>query len=140
MIWGIAFNIALLLGCAYAAVYGGRTERIGAALLFSAATITTIVVIGQASYHRSFEAAIFAIDVAMLAALLALSLTSDRYWPLWATGFHVIGVATHAAILTGAPVAPLAYAHGLGLWSYLTLFALVWGTRAVRRETLRGGA
>jgi hypothetical protein len=135
MIYAVAFNAVLLACCGFAGWFGGRDERIGAALMFAASISTTALVVALGSYGGN---SVLAIDLAMLAALTALALRSDRYWPLAAAGFHCVGVATHAALRADTAIESLAYAHALGLWSYLTLCALAAGTwEAMRQKSTR---
>ncbi|MCA1749585.1 MAG: hypothetical protein ABR601_11075, partial [Parasphingopyxis sp.] len=135
MSWGLVYNIVLVLCCGWALIGGGRPERIGAAMMFGGSMLSWAALAYFGSFFRSVEFGIMAIDIAMLIGLGAIAIVSDRYWPLWATGFHLIGLLTHGAILTGIEIAPLAYAHTLVLWSYLTLLSLALGTLAyVRRR------
>ena len=135
MLWALAYNIVLLLCCGYALWRGGGPERLGAAMMFAGSMLSWAALDYSGTFHASVETGIFAVDVALLVGLGAIALFSDRFWPLWATGFHLVGVLTHGAVLAGTEVAPLAYAHALGLWSYLTLFSLAAGTRALNRPT-----
>lgn len=128
MIWGVTYNFVLMACCLYAGLFGKRPERIGAALVFGASMLTWLAQQFAGHNHVGFEAGIFAIDVVMLACLMVLALRVDRFWPLWAAGFHLIGVSTHAAVLANANTAPIAYAHALGIWGYAVLIALAAGT------------
>ena len=139
MLWGLAYNVFLALSCGSAALYGGRPERIGAGLMFGGSMLSWAALEYFGIFHSSVEIGILIIDLAMLAGLVALALLSDRYWPLWATGFHLVGVVTHIAVIADKAVAPLAYAHVLGLWSYLTLLSLALGT-AARTQRIGPGA
>ncbi len=134
MLWGLAYNIVLVLCCALALLWGGRPERVGAGLMFAGSMLSWAALEFFATFHASVESGILIVDIALLAGLGTLALASDRYWPLWATGFHLVGLTTHVAVLADRAIAPLAYAHALGLWSYLTLFSLALGSSAVRRR------
>ena len=87
--------------------------------------------------HRWFDPqwGVFAIDLALLAVLLWLSLATDRVWVLFITAFQLLSVVTHLAILVDHSVAPLPYRRGLVIWSYLSLVALAWGAWQARRTT-----
>lgn len=122
------YNLFLLACCLYAWLFGRRPERIGAALAFGASMATWVALELFGNRHAGLETGIFVIDVLTLAGIMALALTVNRYWTLWAAGFHLVGVATHAAVLANATVAPIAYAHALGIWSYAVLISLVVGT------------
>lgn len=78
--------------------------------------------------------ALLAVDLCFLALLLYVALTSDRYWPLFAAAFHLLGVVVHIAILVDHVIRALAYMHGLAIWSYLVLIALAVGAAAQNRR------
>ena len=141
MIWQIASISALVAVCGYALIFGGTIERIGAVLMIAALALTSLALYLFGTFYQSADIAIILIDAALLVGLVALALFSDRSWPLWASGFHLVGTVTHMAILGNAVIAPIAYAHTLGLWYYLTLLSLLIGTinyhRAIR-ATNRG--
>ena len=61
--------------------------------------------------------------------LLALALTSDRFWPMYATAFQLVGLLVHIGSLTSAGGGMAwAYAVGLIFWSYAVIAALLAGT------------
>lgn len=64
---------------------------------------------------------------------MRIALTCNRYWPLWATAFHSIGVLTHLAVFFDKSIVPQAYATGQGMWAYPVLAALVLGSERCRR-------
>lgn len=80
---------------------------------------------------------ILTIDIIVLLSFLAMVIQSKRYWPLWATGFQMVGVLGHSAVLSAA--SRRAYAMTLGIIAYLVLATLViaaYRSRAHRdRET-----
>jgi hypothetical protein len=135
MIWQIATIAALVVCCGYALGFGGTVERIGAVLMIAALALTSLAMNLFGSFYQNADLAIILIDVALLAALIALALFSNRSWPLWASAFHMVGTVTHMAILGNAVIAPIAYAHTLGLWYYLTLLSLLVGTINYHRAT-----
>tara|TARA_R110001606_G_scaffold10898_3_gene47042 strand:+ start:2559 stop:2852 length:294 start_codon:yes stop_codon:yes gene_type:complete len=75
------------------------------------------------------EAEIFAIDVVALIALIWLTLKSDRFWPIWATAFHLLAVTIHAAMMVAPQITPWAFATGSVFWAYPMLLALAIGSR-----------
>ena len=123
----ILFNLMLLLCAAYASIFGGRTGRAGS-LIFVGATILTIVAFNANPSWQSTSYGIFAVDLACLLALLALALKSNRYWPIWATGFQAAAVATHLATLFAEDTVPDAYRALLSFWSIPILLVMVLGT------------
>lgn len=129
MIWGVIYNIILLGCCLYAWALGERPEKAGAALFFSASMATWAVkAVFGSSYYTGFMTPVFVVDNLLLLLLIVLALRVNRYWPLWAAGFHLANLITHIAVLTNAATAPMAYANAVVLWGYAVLFALVGGT------------
>ena len=135
MIWQIASISALVAVCGYALIFGGTIERIGAVLMIAALALTSLALYLFGTFYQNADIAIILIDAVLLVGLVALALFSDRSWPLWASGFHLVGTVTHMAILGNAVIAPIAYAHTLGLWYYLTLLSLLIGTINYHRAT-----
>lgn len=126
---------AFLAACfGYAFRYGGGPERVGAAIIGIGSLVSVAASSDFVLRFRSVEPGIFATDIVVLAAFLMLALRTERYWPLWATGFHVVGVATHTAIIVDPKVVPPAYAIAQGFWAYPMLVAVVMGTVAHRRR------
>lgn len=104
---------------------GGRPERSAAVAVFAASFATPLV---QSDLFASPQYGILTVDLLLLGWLGLLALVTDRFWPLWATGFHLIGTITHIARMVDPTVVPPAYAIGQALWSYPVLAALAWGT------------
>ena len=127
MIWQFASIAALFACCGYALAFGGRPERIGAALMIAALILTWIARTYFGTFYETADMAVIAVDASLLVGLITLALLSNRYWPLWASGFHLVGTITHTALLGNSMIAPIAYAHTLGLWYYLTLLSLLIG-------------
>ncbi|MGB5723499.1 MAG: hypothetical protein WBM39_03720, partial [Parasphingorhabdus sp.] len=70
----------------------------------------------------------FIIDIAALLALIYLSIRSDRFWPIWATAFHVLAVTIHTAMVVAPQITPWAFATGAVFWAYPMLLALAIGS------------
>lgn len=82
---------------------------------------------------QSVEQWVLIVDVATWAAFLHLALTSNRFWPLWATAFQTVALITHIAVLIDPAIVPKAYAFGQGLWAYPILLTLLVGAERHRR-------
>ena len=80
------------------------------------------------SDRHHFEISVFAVDSSVLAALLLIALTKDRFWPLWATAFQFLELLMHVAMLIDHHVSARAYFIATELTSYLILLALALGT------------
>lgn len=74
------------------------------------------------------ETGLLGVDVALLVLLLTIALRSDRFWPLWAAGFHVIGTTIHLATFVEVDIWPPAYANAQAFWAWPVLVALLVGT------------
>lgn len=115
----------LILCSVYAACAGGVSGRIGAALNVGA-TLATYFVMGIETW-RATNLPVFAVDFLMLAALFWLALKSEAYWPIWATGFHLITVTGHIATMLSLDFRWSLYYYFHGMWAIFVQMAMVWG-------------
>jgi hypothetical protein len=125
MILAIMGLAALAISIGGALKWGGRDERL-AALGFLAATLATQFA-NQSSYQHT-EKGVLIIDMLLLAGLVILALRSDRFWPMWAAAFQLVGTTVHFASMAETGDFAWAYAVGLIFWSYPVLVALGLGT------------
>lgn len=127
------FVVIMLATCGAALWFGRDSERWTAIVLISSAVASLIA---QSSKFFQPESGILMIDLALLAYLIWLALRSDRFWPLYAAGFQIIGTLIHVARITDDSIFQSAYATGQILWSYPVLLTLAAGTwfEARRRE------
>ena len=63
----LLFNATLFLTCGYAAMRGGRPERVGAAINMLASLVTTTLRLTNAAYFAPAETVTLLIDVAVAA-------------------------------------------------------------------------
>jgi len=119
------FGLAMAGAIALAFRRGGRDEKVVALALLAAALATPLV---QLPSFEISQHGIFMVDVLLLLVLGHVALKSDRYWPLFASGFHFTTILFHGARSTGARIVPDAYADLIVLWSYLVIAALIAGT------------
>ena len=126
---------ALFGSSAVAWKWGGLDERL-AALGFIAATVASNLA-NQSSYLKT-ETGILAIDILLFAGLLALALRSDRFWPMWAAAFQLVGTTVHLASMVETGSFAWAYAVGLIFWSYPVMISLTLGTWFEGRYRQRG--
>lgn len=119
-------GLAALVGSsAMAWKWGGRDERL-AAIGFILATIVSRLI--DQSDFGSTQVNVMIVDFVLLASLVALALRSDRFWPLWAAAFQLVGTTVHLASMTETGNFAWAYAVGLIFWSYPVMIALAVGT------------
>ncbi|MBU6166363.1 MAG: hypothetical protein KGQ52_09525 [Alphaproteobacteria bacterium] len=119
------FGLGALLGAALIAFrWGGRDEML-AALAFLLATLLSWAMDNQ---YNGTQVNVLAVDFALLIGLVVLALTSDRFWPMYAAAFQLVGSIVHIGSMTETGDFAWAYAVGLIFWSYAVLAALMAGT------------
>ncbi len=128
------YNICMIAVSIYGWRFGERAERIGVAIIIAASIVTFAISAFPGSHFHSMESGIFIVDLTALASFLWLALTTNRFWPLWATAFQLIAVTTHLTILVDPTIIPLAYALSEGFWAYPVLAALLLASERCRRE------
>lgn len=101
---------------------GGRLEKLFA-LMNLAAWLATVAVMNPRSLVDP-QWGIFAVDAAMLAAMIWMSLATRRIWILPATAFQLLTVVTHIAIMADPGVRVRAYLAGLAIWGWMVLACL----------------
>jgi hypothetical protein len=130
---GLAFTALVSLGAIWK---GGPPERLAGVAMLAATLIST-----QLADQRWIEPqwALMAIDVFMLALLVALALFADRWWPLWAAALQLLAFVIHLAFAAQERVISLAYMIALNVIGYTVIIALGAGTVAhmERRRRLR---
>ena len=121
----LAGAAVVAVSCLAAVFRGGRAERL-AALVFTLAYLLSVF---AQDLHRFADprVTVFAVDVVMLAFLVALAFRSDRWWVLFAAGFQGLAVLVHIAIIIDERVLGFAYSVGLNLTGYLVFGALTVG-------------
>jgi hypothetical protein len=76
------------------------------------------------------------IDSTVLVTLIAIALWSDRFWPLWAAGFQLVGSMAHVLKMIDVAFAPWGYAVAARFWSYPILLVLFIGAWRQHRRRL----
>ncbi|MFL6763651.1 MAG: hypothetical protein ACJ8FO_00460 [Sphingomicrobium sp.] len=123
----IIFWLVLFATCGYALWRGRRYERI-AATVFIAATVVSILM--RSPLHGRYygiETSDLIIDTAVLAAVIAIALASDRFWPLWAAGLQLVDSMSHVMKAIDADLLPHVYGAAERFWSYPILIILFIG-------------
>ncbi len=124
-----------LIGCgAYVLRFGNCSEKWGIALIGGGSLLSVASTSGMAERFRHAELGIFAIDVLVLGAFFVLALRTNKLWPLWVTGFQLVAVATHLAIMVEPEAVPCAYALAQGFWAYPMLILIALSASANRRR------
>ena len=123
---GQILGVAALLGsCAVALKWGGFDERLAAGG-FVLATIATNIADGRV--FDSTATGILMVDVLLFFGLLVLALRSDRFWPMWAASFQLVGTMFHFASMAETGNFAWAYYIALAFWTYPVFIALGLGT------------
>lgn len=135
----IAFWALTLLCCGFAAAWGGRDGRRVAAtyVLGSLATVGAWFV--QSDWSQTHFATL-AVDAVLLVAFWWIALRSDRWFPTWITGFHLVTVLSHVASLVTPGYAFKLYFFLQGFWAVPMLIVLVIGVELDRRRGIADGA
>ena len=72
------------------------------------------------------------IDVALLVAVISVSMRSERFWPIWFAAFHLVAVVSTILIING--VAPPVLVRISGFWDTAALLAMVLGLYLDRKR------
>lgn len=139
----LLYNMVLVAVCCFAAVRGGRPERIGAALNVTASIGSSIARSMAITSWAPAETVILVIDVGIAAGFFWLAIRTIRFWPIWAFGFALANLFISLAGGLLPKVTLFAYSSGLVLYAYLALGSLAFGTFLLPRDanpSLRNGS
>jgi hypothetical protein len=125
MLFNLIGLMAVATSCGVAMRWGGLDERL-ASFGFVLATLASQI--WTKTNYAHTETIVLMIDAALLVGLVILALRSDRFWPMWAAAFQLVGTTVHFASMTETGDYAWAYAVGLIFWSYPVLIALGVGT------------
>lgn len=137
-----SFWTAMIGVCGYAAAFGGRPERVGAAISMVAWLMTMTMRLAFASAWLPAALSILVIDIAVAIGFFWLATTSTRFWPIWAFGFALSDLLLSVAGALLPQTKLFVYHTGLGIYAYLALGALALGTYRLPRDAdpvLRNG-
>ena len=130
--WGI-----VVLICAYAWLRGRSEERIAATICLLATVATHFLISPLHERYTGVETGLLLIDMAVLAAFVAIALVSSRFWPLWAAGFQLTVSMSHMMKAVDFALLPKVYAAAAIFWSYPILLVILVGTWRTSRKTTR---
>jgi len=134
MFLALLFDTVLLVVCGYAFIRGGQPERVGAAINLLATAISNFFRLYDVSHLAPADVLIMSIDIAVVGGFFWLGVTTIRFWPIWAAGFALSDI--FMSMLGGLlPRVPLfAYHTQLGIYAYLALGVLAFGTYRLPRN------
>jgi hypothetical protein len=127
-----AFVLTLFLSVIYGSTVGGRTGKAGSVIFIFASFSSACAAMFNPEWIGT-SYAVLTVDAVCLLALIMLAVNSSRFWPIWATGFQLVAVATHIATLWVPDVFPKAYQALLSFWSIPILWVMVAGTHKDRK-------
>jgi hypothetical protein len=134
----IFFFALMAAACGYALLRGRTDARIVGAVFLVGTFATMGLRSSPAGGYSSVESGIFAVDVVCLLAFTYAALISDRFWPLWVSGFQLTTIFGHLFKAVDSDLLPLAYAAALRFWGYPILIMLAVGVwrqqKRLRRE------
>jgi len=132
------FWTIVILICAYAWMRGRTEERIAATTCLLATIATHFVISPLHERYTGVETGLLLIDIAVLAAFVAIALVSSRFWPLWAAGLQLTVSMSHMLKAVDLALLPKAYAAAAVFWSYPILLIIVIGTWRTKRKVTNG--
>ena len=132
----VIFWAILLITCGYALLKGSKYERIAAGVFLLATVLSVAGHLTLQVRYFALDTADVVVDSAVLVALVAIALTSDRFWPLWAAGFQLVGSMAHVLKMIDMTFAPWGYAVAARFWSYPILVVLFIGVWRQHRRTV----
>lgn len=124
----LIFWSLLLLTFAYALWRGRGDEKIAAAVALLATIATQFVMPPPSLRYSGIQFSLVAIDIAVLAAFVAIALRSERFWPLWVAGLQLTNSMAHLMKGIESDLIPKAYAAAAVFWSYPILLTIIVGT------------
>jgi len=136
----LLYNLTLVAVTVAGLRTGGRAERLGIGIVFTGSMLTWALQETAMFDWASARSGLLVVDLGVLFSFLALSALSDRFWPLWATAFHLIGVATHLVLIFSPARVLQAYALLQGVWAYPILACIVVGCIRHQRRRRQGTA
>jgi len=117
---------ALLIATGVALWRGGWPERLAGAAMILAWFATGVFY--NSNQRFGPQTAVFLVDLGLMAILLFIALRSDRWWPMWACGFHGLTLTLMLATLADPKIPNRAsLIAGGGVFSYLAMAALFFG-------------
>lgn len=126
------FITLLVATLAYAFLRGTSEHRIAAAGCLAATIASRLLRSPIDERYGQIEIGVLGVDIALFMLFLAIALRSQRFWPLWVSGFHLVAVAAHLMRALKTDLIPSAYGVAAQFWSYPVLLCIgiaVWRSR-----------
>jgi hypothetical protein len=117
----------LTITCGYALFRGRKYERMTALICIVASVVSVLLRAPLHERYMGIEAGDLFVDLAVLAAFIAIALHSDRFWPLWVAGLQLTTSMAHFLRAIDPRLIPQAYAAAERFWSYPILIIVFVG-------------
>lgn len=131
------FGMLLLATFAFAMWRGRSDEKLAAIACVLAIVATRAAISPVAERYTGVETGLLGIDLALLAAFVAIALRSERFWPLWIAGLQLTNSMAHLMKVVDSDLMPRAYAAAAVFWSYPILLIIIVGTWRTHRRARR---
>jgi hypothetical protein len=132
----IIFWAILLISCGYALWRGRKYERIAAGVFLVATLLSFLSHLSLRAGYTAMNAGEIAVDSAVLIAVVAIALLSDRFWPLWIAGLQLVDSMAHVMKVIDVKLPPWGYAIAERFWSYPILVILFIGAWRQHRRSI----
>ncbi len=127
----LIFVLFLMVAGGAAMLRGGQYERLAAVAIVVATVVSPLA---RSQRYAGPDLGIVLVDLALFIILTMISMRSSAFWPMWAAGFQLCGLAGHLAASKSQSTVPAAYADTLAIWAYAVVTALLAGTLLERRR------
>jgi hypothetical protein len=134
------FFTIFFAACGYALWRGGAPERAVALCFLVAGLATPLLDLPQGQRFYSVSVGVFAIDLLLLIALLAITLRANRFWPMLVVSLQAIIIIAHLVKFANPELIRRAYSMMIAMWTYPQLILLVIGTMRHRKRIRRNGS
>lgn len=104
---------------------GGRPERIVAATKLVSMFATPVF--QYRPQGMSVDLGVMAVDLVVFVVVLAVALRYDRWWAMFAAGFHALMMGLHITMILAPRTSHFTYMTAEVVFSYGSLFALASG-------------
>ncbi len=132
MLTAVLFWALAITCCGYGAIYGGRSGRQVAVVYLLAITATIPANRMQVDWMHTHWP-VFLVDLGLGIALYVIAMRSQRYWPLWIMGFHLITITSHLSAAVSPSMASKFYFGLATFWSIPKLLTIVIGVTLDRK-------
>jgi len=138
----IIFFVLWFIACSYAALRGGAPERFAAAAQFIAVLLTVMFGHLRSSTHGAWSGIEYGValtDLSLFVAMVAIAVTSTRFWPILQASMLGCELLGHFAKPLGPDILPRAYYMTVAFWGYPIIILLAIGTWRHRGRLRRYG-